>query len=725
MWKLYVLIVMFATSACFESNLQNSFVDSLTVEDALKNKSMRLIVEDPVLLRNNQEFDYQNDINIIPTSTVEFSNLVEIDKPIASTSFDYIYSLNDQSAPLFYQHAGASVQASSKEFKSFMGYYHSNVVIDYFKNFIPDFNLSRLTSLKGQSSDPYKSENHFRDGKTIFISQEEGNPGDTLFNHLQNAVYFFEDNSTLPGLNLIHTPHAIYHELGHLIQYYIAPNLYINSLDSGNANQQINAMFEGLSDFITAAIVGHDDILGYLDTNFKFLIEDDYFGVKQNRGLDNENTLTFPKNLSQNIYSSGSVFAATLNDLRKYIQGLNVELKSNCTNCNITRSANLYGNAKDAFSGIVKITLLSLLSIEGLNENFSQGAMISMNNIARAIKAHFAALTDNVLSDEDRDNLNSIFKSRGLISDLNTIDSDSISALNFICKSSDVNGLADSDIASWCGSSKSFDAHAESFKYNSSNGDNLLNNDILVYEDIGWMPYSANVFGAGVNVDDQAFENNVVSPCEAIVVFPNLSNLSFDNGLNGHRKDFYGQVSIKSITGNIESLEVDGELVDDFNTGYLEVKSIGPLPAARAEGFLRASYETNETVDKLIALDILKHNEPGIVAELFSTSSSIIEDPNSSLYQPAQDFYFSRFPGVNYDANQRKKSNLGWVFRAPAQLGQVVEVVFEGHLQFYNSTSNKKYPFVIKQKLQVANGYLEDESQSMDLNKTKYTFCEQ
>jgi hypothetical protein len=207
-----------------------------------------------------------------------------------------------------------------------MAYAHFSRARTYVQNLMPSVDLD----FEIQDGAAIKS-------KLTVFAVEEGDSFATGYAPSKKTIYFYKETQTpYEAYNAIDEADVIYHEYGHVLQHALNQSATFTYPED---NPELNALQEGLSDFMAAAMVRDSEILRYSTLNSNRLTVvlggGGRFGDDYNRKLSQ--TAYFPDGYRDMIHIDGNIVAAALNDFRMYLEGDAVTKLSNCVGaaCNL------------------------------------------------------------------------------------------------------------------------------------------------------------------------------------------------------------------------------------------------------------------------------------------------------------------------------------------------------------------------------------------------------
>ena len=254
---------------------------------------------------------------------------------------------SERRAPIYNDFVNRNPDFDSDEFKTFMAYAH----------------LSRsIRDADRIFTGAHARQNFSKVYPLEAFSREPGHPLSTGYiinfqtsgsqiNVNRARISFFQDrsNAQYGFYNTVDESDAIYHEFGHVVQ-----RVFNERVEILAESQDLGMILEALSDYYAAASLTDAQILRYLEANSPNVFSSN--GRTGNRHTRNaENRLFFPDSYLNHEHLDGRVLAATLNDFRKYLQGQVVSL-TNCSSgsCQV-HSPGVPQSLRDSFEIVLRI----------------------------------------------------------------------------------------------------------------------------------------------------------------------------------------------------------------------------------------------------------------------------------------------------------------------------------------------------------------------------------
>lgn len=572
--------------ACQDERLGSKFLDGARRQEGLDNGVVYLWRRSPaedsgrLNILSSDRLD-----NNVPKTGLQLTNILDPMAPIRSRDFFIQYADFDAGAPMFFSWAGRYVPWATRtqDFRSLFAYYHVNRLVGYVdglidRGYLPPDNAgggyalentiawrssvcksgatqsnggkscSDLNKLVGGPVLPFYvavNNSTLPGGEEAFVadtgfcsmfnvdyrsnsqgyclSRDSYPDWPTLWNNgsLKRYLSFFKD-SRESTLNVVDDADAIAHEFGHLVQ--AAVNPIVLEMSSG-LNRHVDAILEGISDYFAAAYMRSDSIHRYTLHNIYPLYPEFYSGNLRGTARDPANSLYFPDAYIPKAHDLGRVLSGAFNDIRKLglhkgsgIARLPGGACAKVTGCSLSDFADRdedpaeripFGSVAVSEETAWDLSLaLMFRALYALRQLDADEAMaVTMHKFASIVVEQCAAWTDceNTFGST---NVRSILQDRGLLStrhfDMSTsLANQDISAIS-------VKHLGEIGMVGVPG-------HIDSAQ------DNILRRwGVIASTQLAWIPYRPG------NSNDFANTDSIPSPCETIIVFPNISNNSND-----------------------------------------------------------------------------------------------------------------------------------------------------------------------------------------------------
>jgi hypothetical protein len=365
-------LLAFVLASCRGSTLSDQFYSGAKRQEGLDNNSLYLWERSPAIASGN--FDILSSANFdrqITKTLRFFSNVSDLRAPLASADLLMNYSHVDESAPTFFKWAGKRVPwQDNPDFRVLFAYAELDRGITYVDGLMSAGYLIESASklfawrqavctgqTRGTRSCTASTDILAAPALPLTVSVDNSTfPGggdsvatDTGFCPFFNGEYYLGSGSACTGretntnwkadwhsglvrrqvsfyrdydykkLNLVDDGDAVIHELGHVLQTAINPAL----LESKpGQNLHLDAIIEGSADFFAAAYRRDDRVFRYAINNIYPIYPDNYVGELQGAERDPDNSLYFPNAYSyKSPYDIGRVISGAMNDYRKLLAG--------------------------------------------------------------------------------------------------------------------------------------------------------------------------------------------------------------------------------------------------------------------------------------------------------------------------------------------------------------------------------------------------------------------
>jgi hypothetical protein len=457
---IYYLILFLVVSSCGKSDLYNQLELAARKQESIDQLTQEIFELGPVESSGNSSLNATSDLDTVQRDKVVFEGMLDIMAPLESKYLKVFESEEKTSeAPSFFEWAGRRISWKDPEFQIFMAYYHGHKAQTFLESAVGKENLNWNFVVNTGSGFATK---------TNVMAVEEGSPFQTGYDVSEKTIRFFRDpESDLPRYNPVDEGTAVYHEFGHVAMQAIRAEIVEMPLGE---NQDLDALQEGLADFVAAAISNKSDILTFFTNNaFELISETNRNGRSQIRVAQNE--LFFPRAYTGQINLDGRVISGALNDFKRYLEGAPIRQLSQCNGaqaCAIPARSTSF----DSVTAYKKSVKLGLLAFGDLVDTST------LHAYAKFLLAKCQSSPDICSAPTDRTVLQKILLGRGLLQ-LNEVPVTTLSQYTF--------GAV--------GSSEDFQMSL----------------------DIGVMPFPNESLA---NLDER------IDPCEVLLIFPKVSNKS-------------------------------------------------------------------------------------------------------------------------------------------------------------------------------------------------------
>jgi hypothetical protein len=539
-------LLAFALVSCRGSTLSDQFYSGARRQEGLDNNSLYLWERSPAVASGN--FNILSSANFdreILKTLRFFSNISDPRAALASEDLLMHYSHVDESAPAFFKWAGKRVPwQDNPDFRVLFAYTELDRGIGYIDGLMSAGYLIESPSklfawrqavctgqTRGSRSCTAPTDILAAPALPLTVSADNATfPGgadsavtDTGFCPFFNSEYYLGSGSACTGretntnwksdwhsgvvrrqvsfyrdyqykkLNLVDDGDAVIHELGHVLQTAINPAL----LESKpGQNLHLDAIIEGSADFFAAAYRRDDRVFRYAINNIYPIYPDEYVGELRGAERDPANSLYFPNAYSyKSPYNLGRVISGAMNDYRKLLAGETIEALVLTTAPTPASPAAESEDAWDMAAGVLFQTFYDLGSTDvTISLNRFAGRMVEVCSVMGAAKCN-STLILAVL--KNRGLLNLRYYSPTLSAAVNPTVQDLIAPgvdgtyNNFLFLLGQSKVAADEAEKRW---------------------------GLNMPKTLGWAPFLPG------GSTEFANDDGVINPCEAIVVFPQITN---------------------------------------------------------------------------------------------------------------------------------------------------------------------------------------------------------
>gem|GEM_PF-2131931 len=580
-------LLLLVLGGCKGSALGEKFFDGARHQDGLDTGVVYLWKRSPAEDSGNPSIlstEYLD--NRVPKTALQFSNILDTRAPIRSSDFIVQYGDFNAAAPMFFTWAGTRVPWVNKtrEFRALFAYYHTNRLINYVDGLIAQDYLpsdtangsytlentiawrssvcsggatqtssgrscSDLNELTGGPVLPFYvsvdnknlasgesslatdtgycsmfNVDYRSNGEPYCLARDTTATWPTLWNQgsLTRMLSFYRDRDA-NTFNFVDDSDVIAHEIGHLLQGAVNPALLETS---GGTNRQLDGIIEGMSDYFSAAYHRSNRLTRYTVNNLYPLSPESYTGELRGAERDPSNTLYFPNAYIPSAHLLGRVLSGAFNDIRQLgvhsgtgvrrLPGGACEKVVGCALADfVDRDEDPseripYGSVavSEETSWDLSMALFYRAFYALRQESSSDALGITLHAFAAVVVEQCAAWA-TCESTFGSANVESIMKDRGLLS--TRLFNPSIPATEQDVKDvnvASVKHLADFGIVGVTGNEDSAQ-------------DNITRRwGITADTELAWIPYTP---GGSLQ-----FANNdgIPSPCEVVIVFPNITNNS-------------------------------------------------------------------------------------------------------------------------------------------------------------------------------------------------------
>lgn len=536
------IFALLCLNACGPSAFERGFRQAAKKQYDLDNQSLALWARGPATDADGLELDAQDNLELVNRANVSIPNVLDVYSDLESEHLVIFESTANVQGPIFFEWAGKRVPWARSEFQSFMAYAHFSKAWTYVADLFPDTDLD----FEIQDGAALKT-------KLTVFSAEEGDSFATGYVPSEKSIYFYKETQTpYEAYNAVDEADVIYHEFGHMVQHALNESATFTFPED---NPELNALQEGLSDILAAAIVRDDEILEYSTINGNRIgiiqggggrLGDDY-----NRKLTH--TAYFPDGYRDMIHLDGSIVAAALNDFRKYLEGEAVTKLSNCTGATCNLSVRTSTLSTDEAWDTVFVLAYAAFADLSTQSGYQRFAELLISKCGNASLALCPTSATTVLA--------SILEGRGF----------------YFSGSSSTPIQADADM-----------------NPDPPNGF-LFGSDatyaIQVDQALGYIPYP--------NSASVANTNGLLDPCELVYIFPKITNktLSYGSPTVSHPAILTDiEIELGSVTGFTPLTVAGGGVVDP-----IEAREVNGVTAYRSKVFSTLLPQTAESSFSMIS----------------------------------------------------------------------------------------------------------------------------
>jgi hypothetical protein len=700
--RAFLCLIAFALASCRGSTLSDQFYSGAKRQEGLDNNSLYLWERSPAVASGNYNILSSANLDREISKTLRYlSNISSVRAPLASDDLVLQYSHVDESAPTFFKWAGKRVPwQDNPDFRVLFAYAELDRGIGY---------VDALMSSGYLTED---SEKLFAWRQAVCAGQTHGERSCTASTDILAApalpLTVSADNSTFPGgndsvvtdtgfcpffsneyylgtgsactgretntnwkadwhaglvrrqvsfyrdrdykkLNLVDDGDTVIHELAHVLQTAINPAL----LESKpGQNLHLDAIIEGSADFFAAAYRRDDRVFRYAINNLYPIYPDSYVGELRGAERDPANSLYFPNAYSyKSPYDIGRVISGAMNDYRKLLAGEAVPTLAVPTAITPASPAADSEVAWDMAVGVLFQTFYELSSTDlTISLNRFAGRMVEVCVGMGAEKCN-STLIPAVL--KNRGLLNLRYYSPTLSAAVNPTVQDLIlpgvdgTYNNFLFLLGQSKVAADEAEKRW--------------------GLNMPTT-------LGWAPFLPG------GSTEFANDDGVINPCEAIVVFPQITNNTQLEIWNAARTPTDGTYPvIAGYITNYTNIPIADRGIDFIDLNW----SI----AAAAIDFDLFDHPTLGTIDPYTGVnpdDIrgIPYLKPG------EDVQTLVKTQTSRLYEiqqeKAHDLPWSSKVVTSPAQSAKLRSSSGWLFQAPEDPDVSATLTFKITYAAYN-----------------------------------------
>ncbi len=684
-------LIAFALASCRGSTLSDQFYSGAKRQEGLDNNSLYLWERSPAVASGNYNILSSANFDREISKTLRYlSNISSVRAPLASDDLVLQYSHVDESAPTFFKWAGKRVPwQDNPDFRVLFAYAELDRGIGYVDALMSSGYLTEAPAklfawrqavctgqTRGERSCTASTDILAAPALPLTVSADNSTfPGgndsvvtDTGFCPFFSNEYYLGTGSACTGretntnwkadwhaglvrrqvsfyrdyeykkLNLVDDGDTVIHELAHVLQTAINPAL----LESKpGQNLHLDAIIEGSADFFAAAYRRDDRVFRYAINNLYPIYPDSYVGELRGAERDPANSLYFPNAYSyKSPYDIGRVISGAMNDYRKLLAGETVPTLAVSTAITPASPAADSEVAWDMAVGVLFQTFYELSSTDlTISLNRFAGRMVEVC-VGMGTEKCNSTIVQQVLT--NRGLLNLRYYSPTLYSGQNPTAQDLIlpgdagTANNFLFLLGQSKETADQAEQRW--------------------GLNMPTT-------LGWAPFLPG------GSTEFANDDGVINPCEAIVVFPQITNNTQLEYWKADRTP--ADVAYPDIVGHITSY--DTIPLAERGIDFIDLNwSI----AAAAIGFDLFFHPTLGSIDPYTGVnpdDIrgIPYLKPG------EDVQTLVKTQTSRLYEiqqeKAHDLPWSSKVVTSPAQKAKLRSSSGWLFLAPQDPASVSE----------------------------------------------------
>lgn len=603
-----VLAILFFGACSKQAN--PDFEAAAKKKKELSAQTLSLWQRSPTSDKKDFTLTVDSDLEQVPRADVSVSGILDSKGALESEDLVVYDSNLLKRSVSFYQWAGTKVPWDKPDFELFMAYHHAKKALALAKELFPNANYGfKIKDASGKLASQ----------KLIIYAEEIGSPFLTSYSPDKKSISFYRDiNSTfISKFNPVLEGDAVYHELAHYVLHSMTCTTK-TCIDAGGQeaspasaelgkSPDMDALQEGLADYFASVVAGDDINLTFFANNARILTSThSRMGIEYYRSANN--AVRLPEAFRQQMHFDGRIVSGVLNDLRKYLDGTGV-FDVSCPSGSSSSSCIFSGKKSPLAKDLAMKTVLKL----AFNTFTSMREASSFYDYFQTLRAQCAGTgcpdpSATVLI------LDKIFKARGVLVTNPLAANVSKIVFNTVQESTDTATSA------------------------------VTKTDIYVEPTLAWKPYPDN--------SDNADKDSYLEPCELIMVYPVLSNLTDANG--------GAQLQVHSI--NAELLESSG-----FATAKVNDKTLDFLPIAANSGKKNSKF--------------LGWLNPG---EQFTT---LLSDYTSRFYSDISQSTFTRKFGKDFNV-----PSMGWIVHAPNTFGATgkMKIKFSGSV--FNQKDGLVYP---------------------------------
>jgi len=528
-----VVLLCGGLSSCKQSDVAQKFRAGAGQQEGLNSSSLLLFDRSPLEAYSGQKILASQALDKIVSKTPHvFRNISDIKAALRSDTLIVEKNHLDPYAPSFFNWAGKSIQwTNNTNYKAFFAYFYASKAIDYLDERINDLrgpfiadnqiawrepiltgatfvapNIFPLYLSVDNNETPEGAEslstntnycsvfnlNFLSDGGFACLgwqsftelseaARESAFEEPNAF--LAKKISFYED-ADFSEFNPVDDGDIVAHEIFHALQDAIVPDVLGG--ESG-INVQMDAIFEGSADFFVGALFRDTSVMNYSSFHLYEVLTDVFVGTLDGKTRDIDNTLVFPSAYLERSHDIGRVFSGALYDLVWTASGNTLRVFSAEDTCPL-------GSKDDSDC---EVEMASLSTAE------------AFDSVMNLLIVSFVKLGE----DPDREDVT--------FSKFGELMLETCGEMSTWCNQDDaikvLQGRGLQTVHKW------LDADPRLANF----GDNPATKGIVLPDTLGWAPFMPG--GSTAFANDDGF----VDRCEAIYVFPNITNSSNTMALGG------------------------------------------------------------------------------------------------------------------------------------------------------------------------------------------------
>jgi hypothetical protein len=709
------------------SDLNKKFYDGARRQDGLDTRTAYLWRRSPAVASGNLSIRAtENFDNLIVKTPFSFSNISDLRRPIRSQDLIMSNTVFNFQAPAFFKWAGLFVPwKDNRDFRVLFAYYYLDRMIRYTDDLI------EFGYLPSDSSDPngiawrtpvcaandpsghtcvveanlegapvlplhvavdsttlpsggasfatdasfcsFFNVDYQFNGQPYCVARDGAGTWKSLWGNrsLVRKMMFFRDRD-LPSFNYVDEADSIARNFAYVLQAAVNPKFFDFDVTQ---NPHLNAVIEGMADFYAAAYLRTDSVFRYTTYNIYPLDPDSYTGALRGAVRDPGNALVFPTAYLDTPQALGRVLSGAFNDIRKLMQsslnegGVERLPGGACATvegCPLA-DPSVYLSYRSERGETAWDIALTLLYRSFYRMRASDPADLTMHSFASAVIDECVAWAPcNEAQGPGVNNVRSILEDRGLLSRRMV---DAVAGV----RNQQISGNTNFEHIAKLG--MTIDPTEED-----AADENITRRWGLVASNtLGWAPYLLGGSQEFANTD------GIVSPCEVIIVFPNIQNNSDDvvwgqappappTGFPSYPAAINGWAS-NALSRGIDIFDLEYRIVE-IPLGFDNFQH----PVA---GFIEPWQGLSNA-----AIKIIPYLQAG------ESTQSVVRNQSSRLYKEQKEWFFDKplAAKVPSSSNRAKlRTPVGYIFKAPSNVGDKAILSFQISYSVYNETERSTY----------------------------------